>query len=59
VRVEIYDLLGRRVETFEAGHRPAGRVEQVVDVGRLASGMYFLRLVAGSAVRTERLVVNR
>jgi hypothetical protein len=59
VRVEIFDLLGRRVETFEAGHRPAGRVEQVVDVGRLASGMYFLRLVAGSAVRTERLVVNR
>jgi hypothetical protein len=59
VRVEIYDLLGRRTETFEAGVRAAGRVEQVVDVSRLASGTYFLRLVAGPTIRTERLTVVR
>jgi hypothetical protein len=59
VRLEVYDLLGRRVETLTASRRSAGRVEDQVDVSRLGAGMYFLRLVAGPTIRTQRFTVVR
>jgi len=59
VRIELYDLLGRRVQTLLDGERPAGRHETVVDASRLPSGVYFYRLTAGEQIKTERLTVQR
>jgi hypothetical protein len=39
--------------------RSAGRVERRLDTRRLPSGVYFVRLVAGGEVRTQRLTVVR
>ena len=60
VRLVIYDVLGRRVETIVDGRKEAGFHTLQWDGGRsLASGMYFARLVAGSTTKTERLVIIR
>ena len=59
VRVEVYDLLGRRVTAFEGAEAPAGRTEMQMDVSQLASGTYFLRVIAGGDVKTERFTVVR
>jgi flagellar hook assembly protein FlgD len=60
VRLVVYDVLGRRVETIVDGRQEAGFHTLQWDGGRsLASGMYFARLVAGSTTKTERLVIIR
>jgi hypothetical protein len=59
MRIELSDLLGRRVQTLLDGEQPAGRHETVVDAGGLPSGVYFSRLTAGDQIRTQQLVVQR
>jgi len=59
VRLELFDTLGRQVRTLVAGERAAGRVETRIPTGDLASGLYFVRLVAGDRVRTQRFTVVR
>lgn len=61
-RVEVFDVMGRRTSTVASGARPAG--ESLVtwdgrDAGgaRAARGVYFARLLAGSASRTVRVLV--
>ena len=59
VRLEVYDLLGRRVavlvdETVEAGRHAAS-----LSAEGLASGAYVVRLVAGDRVETRRVTVVR
>ena len=59
VRVEVYDLLGRRVAAIEGAEKPAGRAEMQVDVRQLASGAYFVRLITDAGVQTQRFTVVR
>jgi len=59
VRIELYDLLGRRVQTLLDGKQPAGRHETTVDASGLPSGVYFYRLTAGGQVKTQRLTVQQ
>jgi VCBS repeat-containing protein len=61
VRLVVYDVLGRRVQTLASGPKAAGFHRlRWPDAGRpVASGVYFARLVAGSTTTTERLVVVR
>ena len=56
VTIRLYDVLGRQVQTLVDGPRE-GRASAQVDVRTLPSGVYFLRLQAGGAVRTTRLTV--
>ncbi len=58
VRLAVYDVLGREVAVLANGRYPAGRYSFTFDGSRLASGVYFYRLTAGtySAVRTMLLV---
>jgi hypothetical protein len=64
VRVEVYDVGGRRVATLLDGHRDAGR-HHVAWHGRTdagtpaAGGVYFLRISAGSALGTRRMILTR
>ena len=59
VRLEVYDLLGRRVMTLLNEMRPAGQETRVLDVSHLSAGLYVLRLETASAVQTQPLVVVR
>jgi len=63
VRLTVYDLLGRQVQVLAHGKKRAGfhRLQWAGEVGGrpLASGTYFVRLVAGSTTKTEQLVIVR
>ena len=58
VKIPLYDILGRRIQTVVDGERK-GRHERQLDVSRLASGVYFLRLAAGGKTRTQKLTIVR
>lgn len=58
VRLEVFDLLGRRVQTTTHSLRP-GVGTLTVETGTLTSGTYFLRLTAGDQMRTQRMTVVR
>lgn len=57
VRVQVYDVLGRRVATLVDGHRPAGRHEVVFDGQGRASGVYLVRLEARGRTITQRMLM--
>lgn len=63
IDLAIYDAAGRRVKTLATGQRQAGRYEQVIDVRKLASGVYLCRLAgacdAPAAGRVQRFQVIR
>jgi hypothetical protein len=58
VKIYLYDILGRRVQTVVDGERE-GRYKRQLDTSRLASGVYFLRLRAEGATKTQKLTVVR
>jgi len=57
VRIEVYDLLGRRVRTAVNEAQKAGWHEVQIDAGRLASGVYFYRMEAGTFRESRKMVV--
>jgi hypothetical protein len=58
VALQLYDLLGRQVQTSVQGEAE-GRQERQMDVSELPTGTYFLRLVAEGETRTQKLTVVR
>jgi hypothetical protein len=56
--LELHDVLGRRIWQVPLAGM-AGRHEKQIDTSDLTSGIYFLRLMAGSRVVTQRLTVTR
>ena len=59
VRVEAYDVLGRRVATLADGAFAPGAHEVAWETSALASGVYFVRLSQGRQSRTVQAVVAR
>jgi murein DD-endopeptidase MepM/ murein hydrolase activator NlpD len=57
VRIAVYDVLGRRVETVTDRKRGAGTYRATLETDRLPSGTYFVRMQAGSFQKTRRLTV--
>ncbi len=58
VRIEVFDLLGRRVARVLDGQFPAGRRSLTVDVSQFASGLYLVVLSADGRTAQEVLVVT-
>jgi len=59
VALEIYNILGQRVAILVNEQKEAGYHEVMFQDSRLASGVYFYRLKAGSFVETKKLVLLR
>jgi hypothetical protein len=57
LRLELFDVSGRRVRTIAEAAAPAGRARRMLDAGGLPSGVYVLRLEAAGEVRTRRVVM--
>jgi hypothetical protein len=57
VTLEIFDILGRRVETLVDGEQPAGPHQAVWNAGDKASGIYFYRIQAGNIIETKRMLL--
>ncbi|MES3629378.1 MAG: T9SS type A sorting domain-containing protein [Longimonas sp.] len=59
VTVELYDLLGRRVQTIADESMRGGWHELPFDASRLASGVYFYRLSVGDYRASEKMTIVR
>ncbi len=59
VTIEIYDILGRRVETLVQSEQQAGYHQVVWDAEDASSGIYFYRIQAGDFVETRRMLLLR
>ena len=57
VKLKVYDVLGREVETLVSGVQQAGRYEVMFNASSLASGVYFYRMQAGGVSQTMRMVI--
>jgi len=59
VKVEVFDLLGRRLETVVDETQAAGTYNAVFDARGLTTGVYVYRVSAGGQVQNRTFVVNR
>ena len=55
VRLAVYDLTGRRIDTLVDAVQGAGEYYVTWDASQLASGVYFYRLETGGEVLTRRM----
>ncbi len=59
VRIAVYDVLGREVAVLVDGEVSAGRCEVAWDASRLPTGVYVVRMEAGSVVKTQRVTLMK
>ncbi|WP_164682506.1 invasin domain 3-containing protein [Cyclonatronum proteinivorum] len=57
VRLEVFDILGRRVAILQNGPMEAGWHTVVFDASRLASGVYLYRIISGTHVVTRKMTL--
>ncbi len=56
VRIELYDIIGRRVMTLLDENRQAGAQEILFDAGNLVSGIYIVRMLAGGSSDVHKIM---
>jgi len=59
VRLELYNMLGQRLAVLTDGEQEVGTHTLTMGRGGLASGVYLLRMVAGSTPFIERMIISR
>jgi hypothetical protein len=57
VRLEVFDILGKKVATLVNGRQAAGAYTYTWNANTVASGVYFYRLQAGSFVATKKMML--
>jgi len=57
VELIVYDLLGRKVETLVDKKQNTGRYEVVFNAQNFSTGLYFVRIKAGTFERTRKMVL--
>jgi len=57
VKLDVYNLLGERVETLLNGMQEAGYKSVVWDASAVSSGLYFYKLTAGDFTETRRMML--
>jgi len=57
VKLEVYDVLGKKVATLVSGRQEAGIYTYTLNASTLSSGVYFYRLQAGRFVETKKMML--
>ncbi|HEX7343932.1 MAG TPA: T9SS type A sorting domain-containing protein [bacterium] len=57
VKLELFDLLGRKIATLKEGYQPAGTHATVLDNKSLPAGVYFVKLKAGDFSQVQKLIL--
>ncbi|NGP87657.1 Ig-like domain-containing protein [Fodinibius halophilus] len=57
VQLEVFDILGRKVQTLVNETRSAGWHKVSFNGSRMASGTYFYRLVIGQQIKTRKMIL--
>jgi hypothetical protein len=58
VSVEIYNLIGNKLQEFNYGYQSAGSYSQQLNISNLANGMYLVRIQAGDEQVISKLKVQ-
>jgi len=59
IRIAVYDVLGREVAVLMDEWKDAGRYSVTWNASGNASGVYFCRMVAGTFVANQRMVMSK
>lgn len=59
VAIDIFDILGRKVESLEQGTQPAGSYRVIWDAGNRASGVYLYRVKTDDYTATKRMLLQK
>ncbi len=59
VSLRVYDILGNEVASLVDEEKLAGRYSVNFNASKIASGVYFYRIIAGSFVETKKLVLMK
>jgi len=59
VTIDIFDILGRKIETLAEGIMAAGEHKAIWDAGEKPSGIYFYRIKAGDLTETKKMVLMK
>lgn len=59
VRIEVFDMEGRRVRVLEDRTAPAGRHQVQFDAGNLPSGTYLYRLISSAGIQSKKMTLLR
>ena len=57
VALQVYDILGREVETLVNKQKQAGYHQTIWNADDLSSGVYFYRIIAGDYIETKKMVL--
>lgn len=57
LRLVVYDVLGREIETLVNGTKMPGTYEITFDASRVASGIYYYQLTTDNFVQTKKMMV--
>ncbi|MDX2129238.1 MAG: T9SS type A sorting domain-containing protein [Chloroherpetonaceae bacterium] len=57
VSIDVYDILGKKVQTLVNGTKDAGNYEVTFNARNLSSGVYFYRIQAGSFTKTLKMML--
>lgn len=59
VAIDIYDILGRKVQTLHNGKQPAGSHDVIWNADGFSSGVYFYHLTAGDYIESRQMLLLR
>jgi hypothetical protein len=59
VTLDIFDILGRRIETLVNNMQAAGHYEIIWNPENRATGVYFCRMKTGDSVKTQKMLLVR
>ena len=57
VKLSVYDINGRLVESLVDSHQQAGSYNAVWNASNISSGVYFVRLSASSEILTQKVML--
>ncbi len=59
VKLKVYDVMGKELETLVNEKQPAGNYEVEFNASNLSSGVYFYKLQSGSFVQTRKFILMK
>ena len=57
INLAVYDIRGRMVSELVSGIKDQGRYEVIWNAEAYSSGVYFMKLVAGSTAKTQKIML--